>query len=107
VDKSRYCKLLKDLENNFTMGEEHYPESVTKAYNMVDNYNQKQRHAGRLFNDSKGESFTNVDNGKGDTDTSHIRCYSCNNMGYYTNYCPTPTPRPPSKAGASMLMMVD
>jgi hypothetical protein len=107
VDKSRYIKILEDLEKNFAMGAEHYPENVTKVYNMVDNYKQQQHHMGWLFNDSEGVSFANMDNGKGDAYTSHIRCYSCNKMGHYVNECPTRTPRPPAKACASMLVMVD
>jgi hypothetical protein len=107
LTSSAVRKYLEDFENNFTMVTDHYPDSVTKAYNLVDNYKQQQRHVGRLFNDSEGVSFTNVENGKGDMDTCHVSCYSCNKMGYYVNDCPTLTLRPPAKTGASMLVMAD
>jgi hypothetical protein len=80
---------------------------VTKAYNLVDNYKQQQRYVGRLFDDSEGVYFANVGNGKGGMGTGHTRCYSCNKIGHYANDCPTPTPRPPVKACASMLIMAD
>jgi hypothetical protein len=38
VDKFRYGKLLDELENDFTKGAEHCPDSVTKANNIVVNY---------------------------------------------------------------------
>jgi hypothetical protein len=113
VDKGRYIKLLEELENNFTMGVEHYPDIATNAYNLVVNYKHQHRPVGRLFNYPKWVSFTNVENARGDADTSHIHCYSCYScyrcytMEHYADECPTPTPRPPTKTRASMLTMAD
>jgi hypothetical protein len=64
IDRHRYGTLLDELENDFTKGTENYPDSVTRAYNLVVNYKGHQRVVSRLFNDSEAASFANVDGKK-------------------------------------------
>jgi hypothetical protein len=51
VDKFRYGKLLDELENEFTKGVDHYPDTLNKAYTLSVNFKCQQRQVGRLFND--------------------------------------------------------
>jgi hypothetical protein len=91
VDKQRYGKLLDELENDFTKGTDNYPDSVTKAYNLVVNHKGQQRVVSRLFNDSEAVSFANVDGKKAPPDIATIKCYTCQKMGHYANECPSST----------------
>jgi hypothetical protein len=52
---------LDELENDYTKGVDHYPDTITKAYTLVVNFKCQQRQVGRLFNDSDAVSFANVD----------------------------------------------
>jgi hypothetical protein len=38
ADRKRYGGLWSDLENNFTRGQDHYPNDLTGAYNLLLNY---------------------------------------------------------------------
>ncbi len=46
VDRSRYGKLIEEIENDFVKGNNDYPETPTEAYNLLVNYrsynNQKR-----------------------------------------------------------------
>jgi hypothetical protein len=59
-DNSRYNILSEELENNYTKGRNHYPKTVTEAYNLIINYRQS-KPSGRIYNDSEGVAFINVD----------------------------------------------
>jgi TolA-binding protein len=76
VDKHRYGKLLDELENDFAKGTDNYPDSVTRAYNLVVNHKGQQRVVSRLFNDSEAVSFANVDGKKVPPDIATIKCYA-------------------------------
>jgi hypothetical protein len=38
ADRKRYGGLWRELENNFTLGQDHYPEDLIGAYNLLLNY---------------------------------------------------------------------
>jgi hypothetical protein len=59
-DNSRYGKLLEDLENDFTKGTNNYPKTLTSAYNLMVNYKNYHKPASRIYNDSDGVAFANV-----------------------------------------------
>jgi hypothetical protein len=63
-DKSRYGKLLEYLENDFTKGTKNYPKSLTSAYNLMVNYKNYHKPASRIYNDSDGVAFANVQKDK-------------------------------------------
>jgi hypothetical protein len=84
-NKTRYGKLLEDLENDFTKGTNNYPVNVTSAYNLVINYKNYLKAGCHLINDTQGVSFANV--GKRQVDRSKEKCYSCNALGLYANDC--------------------
>jgi hypothetical protein len=103
VDKFRYGKLLDELENDFTKGVDHHPDTITKAYTLVVNFKCQQRQVGRLFNDSDAVSFANVDGKRtAPPDIATVKCYCCQKMGHYASDFPSTTPK---IEGATMLML--
>jgi hypothetical protein len=103
ADNSRYSKLNEDMENDYTKGINHYPKTITEAYNLIVNYRQT-RPSGRVYNDAEGVVSTNVESTKpsrprapgtrhkAPPDIATIKYYNCNNMGHYSNECPTKDP---------------
>jgi hypothetical protein len=103
ADNSRYSKLNEELENDYTKGSNHYPKTVTEAYNLIVNYRQT-RPSGRVYNNAEGIAFANVESAKpsrpqasstrheAPPDIATIKCYNCNNMGHYSNECPKKDP---------------
>jgi hypothetical protein len=88
ADKTRYGRLVEDLENNFTKGNNNYPETLTAAYNMVVNYRNHQIPASHVFNDSEVMTFANVE--KRVVDRAKVWCFNCDVMGHYANECTEP-----------------
>jgi hypothetical protein len=108
ADRNRYGKLIEDLENAFTQGQDNYPRTVTGAYAMLTTW--KQRNIVHVLGSaSEGVSFANIDGGGSDDDNdieeetaltndgkkstkragkAHITCFNCNEMGHYSNECP-------------------
>jgi hypothetical protein len=70
----------------------------------VVNHKGQPRVVSRLFNDSEGVSFANVDGKKIPPDIDTIKCYSCQKRGHYANECPSTT-EPSKIKGATILVM--
>jgi hypothetical protein len=50
ADRSRYGKLIEEIENDYLKGNNDYPETPTEAYNLLVNYrsyNNNKRPAGQ------------------------------------------------------------
>jgi hypothetical protein len=102
-DRTRYGKLLEDLENSYLLqGREEYPTTLTGAYNLLVHWQNNMHNAAQIpIASSDGVAFTNVgdneDNSKQDTtlttdgkpkkDRSHITCFNCNEQGHYASDC--------------------
>jgi hypothetical protein len=62
ADRNRYGKLIEDLENAFTQGQDNYPRTTTGAYAMLTTW--KQRHIVHVLGSaSEGVSFAKVEGG--------------------------------------------
>jgi hypothetical protein len=104
VDRTRYGKLLEDLQNNYLMGQNNYPTNLTEAYNLVVNWRQDPRnmvHYGAGPND--GVVFAHHTEGDEEDDgevilanngasnvkpnKNHITCFNCNKRGHYHTQC--------------------
>lgn len=44
ADRSRYGKLIEDLENSYTQGDDKYPKNLTDAYKLLINWKQDPRN---------------------------------------------------------------
>jgi hypothetical protein len=96
-DASRYNKLSEEIKNDYTKGSNHYPKMVTEAYNLIVNYRQS-KPAGRIYNDSEGVAFNNVDANRQPRerqfhDIEKVKCYNCNKKGHYSNDFPDNQPK--------------
>jgi hypothetical protein len=83
ADKFRNSKLTEELGNYYTKGSNHYPKTVTEAYNLILNY-QWSRPGGRVYNGTDGVAFTNVESTRPPRprvtppDIATVKCYKCN-----------------------------
>jgi hypothetical protein len=96
-DASRYNKLSEEISNDYTKGTNHYPKTVTEACNLIVNYRQSNP-AGRIYNDSEGVAFINVDATRQPRerqcrDMEKVKCYNCNKKGHYSNDFPDKQPK--------------
>jgi hypothetical protein len=106
ADKRRYGALWSDLENQFTRGQDHYPDDLTAAYHMLLNYQpapvpQQQRR--RDDDETSGLSFLQNGSPVPGTDGeihNDIKCYNCNKQGHYASSCPDT-----AAAGVQMLQL--
>ncbi|KAI2493199.1 hypothetical protein MHU86_21348 [Fragilaria crotonensis] len=87
-DRSRYGRLIEDLENDFLQGRNHYPGTVLEAFNLIANW--KQERTGWRAPTADGVAFANVDDKPKTPRASkaHITCHRCNKKGHYASECP-------------------
>ena len=90
--------LLMHLENQYTLGMDSYPKTLTEAYNLAINIKWKAT-PGKAVNvphDLDGITLaTDVEKTK-KKDISTIKCFICNKFGHYQSNCPD-NPNNPSK----------
>jgi hypothetical protein len=85
-DRSRYGKLVEDLENDFLQGRNNYPTTVVAAYNLLTNWKQENR-AGWRTPTADGVAFANADDGK-KTVKRNVTCHKCGVKGHNATDCP-------------------
>jgi hypothetical protein len=95
-DRSRYIRLMDDLQNQFTMGYNNYPTHMTAVYNLIINYWVTGQSTARIINDSEGVAFATVEKGiafstvekvKEKHDYSKIKGFRCQKRGNFANHC--------------------
>lgn len=115
ADRSRYGRLLDELENAHSSGTDNYPGTLVEAYSMIlhrkdsnrfghhnnnrnnhnSNSNSSQISNEVTFtnvgdeNSESGTTLTNSTNGsRARRDPGTVRCFKCNSLGHYSNQCP-------------------
>jgi Zinc knuckle len=122
ADEERYGKLVEDLENSFTQGDNRYPKDLTDAYKLLVNWKQEHRTVIKIIRgggtnaSSSGTAevaFTNVGAEQDQSGTTlvtmgvdgrefpNIRCYNCQKHGHYADQCPEAT----TQEGGTQLLM--
>jgi hypothetical protein len=103
-DRNRYGKLIENLENDYTQGQNRYPTTLTSAYGLLTNWKQEARNNMRFLGPTNdGVSFTNTDghdhedhslntNGRKPKsewlkDRVNVTCHKCLQKGHYANEC--------------------
>jgi Reverse transcriptase (RNA-dependent DNA polymerase) len=97
-DRSRYGKLIEDLESSYLHGENKYPSQIIEAHALLVHWKQDPRNFIRVLaatNDgvaflNQGEQDKTIPKGKDKKDTSKITCFNCYEKGHYSNTCPHP-----------------
>ena len=113
LDGKKSGKLVEDLNNQYALGNNQFPATVTKATETVLAYrnrvNQQQNSRNRGgFSPNVNNRNNNNNNNRNNNDTApqqnvsfgqketttapdwkkHIRCYNCNEKGHLSNECP-------------------
>ncbi len=116
-DRNRYGKLIEDLENDYSQGQDRYPKTITAAYNLLVHWKQNPQNRIRALGTSvtSGVAFTNMGDedettltnvGGNKRDKSSITSYNCNEKGHHSNRCTRPNRREivGDQSGTQMLM---
>jgi hypothetical protein len=104
ADPIRYATLTTDLENQFTRGNDQYPDNITDAYNLLVSYKKpstghtKNKETNSMTGTNSGttpEPVTDVPQTElafvqTNPPLDEVKCYNCNTMGHYAGSCTAP-----------------
>jgi hypothetical protein len=93
---TRYRKLNKDLENQYTMGHINYISTIAAAYNLIVNYTESRKNGRPVSTPECGVAFTNVDDASTSTPQydgdpawlSKIKYFKCEKKGHFARDFP-------------------
>ena len=84
ADRQRFGKLIEDLENQHTQGMKSFPQTVSDAFILLNNWKNNPRIVQR-HSDKEGVAFAtrNEKSNRGGKkkNKDHITCYKCNEIG--------------------------
>jgi hypothetical protein len=91
-DRRCYGKLLKELKNSFTRGNDHYPGTLVKAFHLISEY--KHYEAKVVAPDASTVAFAQKngvktkDKGKDNSWKLKATCHQCGVLGHIQPDCP-------------------
>jgi hypothetical protein len=90
ADKTRYGRLLEDLENSYTQGDDKFPKVMTDAYNLLVNWKQNPMNYMRVVDSAQdGAMFVTDGAETNDSNTGFPgKCWICKQTGHRKNECP-------------------
>jgi Reverse transcriptase (RNA-dependent DNA polymerase) len=87
-DRSRYSKLIEDLENNYIQGVNRYPTTLEDAYNVLMYWKHDTKANGRSVGiETEGVAFVQ-DGERRAKDMADVECYACHKKGHIATNCP-------------------
>ena len=101
ADRTRYGKLLEDLENSYLQGRDDYPKTLNEAYTLLMYWRQNPKNYARMMGGiTDGVAFTNAEGrsdqqsivnanagAKSKRDKADVTCHKCQEKGHYANEC--------------------
>ena len=92
-DLRRYGRLIEELENDYTEGNDNYPRNMVKYYQLLNEYNQWNPRA--TLPESSGVAFLQQgNNNKSAQRTTEWKkkatCHNCGQKGHIRPECPEP-----------------
>jgi hypothetical protein len=90
ADRSRYGKLIEEVENDFLKGRDDYPKTPTDAYNLLVNYRNYITVNKRTVTQGGLDQVAFVTDGKRQRTEGrfpHIKCFKCSEFGHYKSDC--------------------
>ena len=102
----KFGKLREDLENDYTKGNNNWPQTVTEAYSLITNYRDfSKSRTKKIVKASTGVSFAQQQQGRNNNNNNNNNrlsnaewlaqqeCYNCNKKGHLARDCPDPPKR--------------
>ena len=107
-DRTRYGKLIEDLENEHTQGVNKYPHTLTTAYSLLVHWKQNPKNLTRMLgSNNDGVAFTMTGDEENEKEEgtnktpyrgkSNVTCHKCGKKGHYAPECK-------EKSGSQFLM---
>ena len=93
VDRTKFGKLLEDVENAYLTGVDQFPKSVNDAYHRVTNWSNDPRNVMNIIGPTNDGLAFAQDSGGGSGNNQGkkpIQCYACKEMGHKSYECPYP-----------------
>ena len=96
---------MTDLKDQYTLKSDVYPNDITAAFNLLENYSSKPntRRDERNQQSTEGLQFAQRSEpiaGRNGKLFQNVECYKCNRKGHYANQCPTA-----GKDGVQLMMI--
>ena len=87
-DRSRFGDLIVGLQNNYLMGQNNYPKTLTDAYSRLTNWKMPSGNNRNTNNSGSGISFNTVGEQKAKGKfRPNITCHNCGEVGHYSYDC--------------------
>ncbi len=88
ADRTRFGRLVEDLENSYIEGNNRYPQTLEEAHKRLEYWKQDPRNMIKAVGaDADGVAF--AQNGeKKQVDVTQVTCFICKDKGHYANKCP-------------------
>ena len=93
ADHTHYGRLLETYENNFTHGVDHYPRTMTDAFNILANYKVDEQNYMQAIWSNDGVAFTTLDDNNNHHNTNEDNVAHINDPSTTSNLTTSTNPQ--------------